>query len=93
MSRIKTAVMIELPSTAPYLFTGVKLSVAYSFIGVIASEFILSGSGIGYAIAYAYNNFENRHMYALMLLIILLVTAVNAGLNIIDRRLQSQRNR
>jgi NitT/TauT family transport system permease protein len=93
MSRIKTAVMIELPSTAPYLFTGVKLSVAYSFIGVIASEFILSGSGIGYAIAYAYNNFENRHMYALMLLIILLVMAVNAGLNIIDRRLQSQRNR
>jgi NitT/TauT family transport system permease protein len=93
MSRIKTAVMIELPSTAPYLFTGVKLSVAYSFIGVIASEFILSGSGIGYEIAYAYNNFENRHMYALMLLIILLVMAVNAGLNIIDRRLQSQRNR
>jgi NitT/TauT family transport system permease protein len=93
MSRIKTAVMIELPSAAPYLFTGVKLSVAYSFIGVIASEFILSGSGIGYAIAYAYNNFENRHMYALMLLIILLVTGVNAVLNGIDRRLQSQRHR
>ena len=93
MSRIKTAVMIELPSAAPYLFTGIKLSVAYSFIGVIASEFILSGSGIGYAIAYAYNNFENRHMYALMLLIILLVTGVNTLLNGIDRRLQSQRHR
>jgi NitT/TauT family transport system permease protein len=93
MSRIKTAVMIELPAAAPYLFTGIKLSVAYSFIGVIASEFILSGSGIGYAIAYAYNNFENRHMYALMLLIILLVTGVNSLLNSIDRRLQSQRHR
>jgi NitT/TauT family transport system permease protein len=93
MSRIKTAVMIELPSAAPSLFTGIKLSVAYSFIGVIASEFILSGSGIGYAIAYAYNNFENRHMYALMLLIILLVTGVNALLNGIDRRLQSPRHR
>ena len=93
MSRIKTALMIELPSAAPYLFTGIKLSVAYSFIGVIASEFILSGSGIGYAIAYAYNNFENRHMYALMLLIILLVTGVNTLLNGIDRRLQSQRHR
>jgi NitT/TauT family transport system permease protein len=93
MSRIKTAALIELPSAAPYLFTGIKLSVAYSFIGVIASEFILSGSGIGYAIAYAYNNFENRHMYALMLLIILLVTGVNTLLNGIDRRLQSQRHR
>jgi NitT/TauT family transport system permease protein len=93
MSRIKTAVMIELPSAAPSLFTGIKLSVAYSFIGVIASEFILSGSGVGYAIAYAYNNFENRRMYALMLLIILLVTGVNTLLNSIDRRLQSQRQR
>jgi NitT/TauT family transport system permease protein len=93
MSRIKTAFMIELPSAAPALFTGIKLSVAYSFIGVIASEFILSGSGVGYAIAYAYNNFENRRMYALMLLIILLVTGVNSLLNGIDRRLQSQRQR
>ena len=56
---------------------------------------VISGStaGIGYAIAYAYNNFENRHMYALMLLIILLVTGVNTLLNGIDRRLQSQRHR
>lgn len=93
MSRIRTALLIELPATAPYLFTGIKLSVAYSFIGVIASEFILSGSGIGYAIAYAYNNFENRHMYALMLLIIILVTAVNTVLNRIDERLQVRRRR
>lgn len=93
MSRTKTALLIELPATAPYLFTGIKLSVAYSFIGVIASEFILSGSGIGYAIAYAYNNFENRHMYALMLLIIILVSAVNAVLNRIDEHLQARRRR
>jgi NitT/TauT family transport system permease protein len=93
MSRIKTALLIELPATAPYLFTGIKLSVAYSFIGVIASEFILSGSGIGYAIAYAYNNFENRRMYALMLLIIILVTVVNTVLNRIDERLQLRRRR
>jgi NitT/TauT family transport system permease protein len=93
MSRLETAVMIELPAAAPYLFTGIKLSVAYSFIGVIASEFILSGSGIGYAIAYAYNNFENGHMYALMLLIIVLAAGVNTLLDSIDRRLQMRRQR
>jgi NitT/TauT family transport system permease protein len=73
------------------LFTGVKLAVAYAFIGVIASEFILSGSGIGYAIAYAYNNFENRDMYALMLFVLLLVTAINMVLNAFDRRFQARR--
>lgn len=93
MSRAKTALLVELPATLPYLFTGVKLSVAYSFIGVIASEFILSGAGIGYAIAYAYNLFENGHMYALILLVLVTVTIVNTLLNMIDRRLQARRQR
>lgn len=93
MGRASTALRIELPAAAPYLFTGVKLAVAYSFIGVIASEFILSGSGIGYSIAYAYNNFNNRTMYGLMLLILLVVTIVNAGLNAVDRRLQARLRR
>jgi NitT/TauT family transport system permease protein len=91
MSRPSRALLIDLPAAAPYLFTGVKLSVAYAFIGVIASEFILSGSGLGYAIAYAYNNFQNREMYALMLLILLMATVVNGALDAIDKRLQARR--
>jgi NitT/TauT family transport system permease protein len=93
MSRLRTSVLVELPAASPYLFTGVKLAVAYSFIGVIASEFILSGSGRGYAIAYAYNNFENRKMYALMLLVLLAATAVNSALNAVDSRLQARQLR
>jgi NitT/TauT family transport system permease protein len=91
MPRWRTALFIELPAALPYLFTGVKLAVAYAFIGVIASEFILSGTGIGYAIAYAYNNFENRDMYALMLFVLLLVIAINMVLNAFDRRFQARR--
>jgi NitT/TauT family transport system permease protein len=93
LSRLRTSVLIELPAASPYLFTGVKLAVAYCFIGVIASEFILSGSGLGYAIAYAYNNFENRKMYALMLLVLIAATAVNSALNAVDFRLQARRVR
>ncbi len=86
MSPLKIALFVQLPAISPYVFTGARLAIAYAFIGVIASEFILSGSGIGYAIAYAYNNFENQTMYALMLLIILVVTALNAALDCVDRR-------
>jgi NitT/TauT family transport system permease protein len=93
LSPWRSALRIKLPAALPYLFTGVKLSVAYAFIGVIASEFILSGAGVGYAIGYAYNNFQNDDMYALMLLILVAVTLVNAVLNSIDRRLQSRRQR
>ena len=93
MGTAKRAVLIDFPAAAPYLFTGIKLAFAYAFIGVIASEFILSGQGIGYAIAYAYSNFDNRNMYGLMLLVILLATAANTALDTIDRRMQSRMRR
>lgn len=93
MSRIRTALLVQFPSAAPYLFSGVKLAVAYSFIGVLASEFILSGDGIGYHIADAYNQFDNRLMYGLMLLVIVVVTVINSALHAMDQRLQSRRQR
>ena len=72
---------------SPYLFTGIKLAIAYSFIGVIAAEFIMAPSGLGYSIAYAFNSFDNRTMYALMLFVIVLVTLVNALFHVYEQRL------
>jgi NitT/TauT family transport system permease protein len=93
MGGVATAVRIKLPAALPYLFTGIKLSIAYAFIGVIASEFILASEGIGYRIAFAFNNFDNRTMYALMLFIIVLVTAVNAVFHVVEQRLQRRLGR
>jgi NitT/TauT family transport system permease protein len=54
---------------------------------VIAGEFILSSRGIGYRIAFAYNNFDTRAMYALMLLLIGAVTIVTLTLHAWEKRL------
>ena len=91
MGRLATAWRISLPAALPFLFTGIRLCVAYAFIGVIASEFILSGAGIGYAIAYAYNNFNNQTMYGLMLLVVVLVSVINGALDAVDHRLAARR--
>ena len=93
MSPMSTALLVTLPATAPYLFTGMRLVISYSFIGVIASEFILAGEGLGYSISYTYNNFENSKMFALMLFIILVVGVINSILNRIDRRLMQRLQR
>lgn len=91
MSALRTVLRIKLPSAAPHLFTGVKLAVAYAFIGVIAAEFIMATSGLGYAIAYAFNNYDNKTMYALMLLIFVLVISVNAVFHAWEQRLLERR--
>ncbi|MBM3556645.1 MAG: ABC transporter permease subunit [Alphaproteobacteria bacterium] len=93
LGRVRRGLLIDLPAAAPQLFTGIKLAVAYSFIGVIASEFIMSGAGLGHAIAFAYNNFDNRTMYGLMLLVLALVTAINMSLHAWEQRELRRRRR
>jgi NitT/TauT family transport system permease protein len=93
LSPVATALRVRLPFAAPYIFTGFKLCVAYSFVGVSGAEFITSNRGIGYEIAFAYNNFENRVMYPLIVFILLVVTIVNMSLYAWERRLQARRQR
>lgn len=83
--------LITIPSCLPYLFTGVKLVVVYAFIAVIGGEFVLSGEGIGYQIAFAYNNFDNQTMYGLMLLLLLFVGSLNLTLHVVEQRLYQRR--
>jgi len=85
MGTVATALLLKLPAAAPHLFTGVKLAVSYAFIGVIASEFILAPAGLGRVISDAYTDFDNRRMYALMLLLIIVATAVNMLLHVLDQ--------
>src|SRR5438876_301894 len=82
---------VRLPFAAPYVFTGFKLCVAYSFVGVIGAEFITSSRGIGYEISYAYNNFDNQVMYPLIFLILAIVTVINMSLYAWERRLLARR--
>lgn len=91
MGPLATALRLKLPAAAPHLFTGVKLSVSYGFIAVIASEFILAPAGLGRAIADAYADFNNRRMYALILLLLVIATAVNMALHAWDLRWSARR--
>jgi NitT/TauT family transport system permease protein len=84
---VRTALLMKLPAASPHLMTGLRLAVAYSVIGIIAGEFILSTEGIGRRVALAYNNFDNQTMYALLVLILAFAIAVNAGLGAFEQAL------
>jgi NitT/TauT family transport system permease protein len=80
MTPLSTTLHIVLPAAAPSIFGGVKLAIAYAFVGVLGAEFILSNSGLGYQIALAFNNFDNTAMYSLILLVVVVVAGVNSSL-------------
>jgi NitT/TauT family transport system permease protein len=87
LGAIRTALLMKLPAASPHLMTGLRLAVAYSVIGIIAGEFILSTQGIGRRVALAYNNFDNKTMYALLVLILAFAIGVNAVLGAIEQAL------
>jgi len=91
LGRWERAVHLILPCAGPYLFTGAKLAVMYSFIGVIGSEFILSSGGLGYRISFSYNNFQSDVMYGLILFVLLVVIVINMGLYAWERTLMERR--
>jgi NitT/TauT family transport system permease protein len=87
----ETALHVTLPFCAPYLLTAAKLALAYAFIGVIGSEFIMARNGMGYEIGFAYTNFDNATMYPLIVLILLLSIILNGILTHWEKLLLARR--
>jgi NitT/TauT family transport system permease protein len=88
---VETALTVTLPCAAPYVLTGAKFAVAYSLIGVIGAEFIMSRGGMGYEISFAYTNFDNATMYPLILLILVVSIALNTALSRWEKALLARR--
>lgn len=84
---IRRLLLLRLPAAGPHLVTGIKLAVAYSVIGIVAGEFILATAGIGKRIAFGYQDFDNRTMYGMLLLLLIMVMAVNGALSFWEKRL------
>jgi len=91
MNPLETAIKITLPSAAPYILTGAKFAVAYSLIGVIGAEFIMSTGGMGYEISFAYNNFDNATMYPLIILILSASISINMVISHWEKSLLKRR--
>jgi len=67
---------IYLPASVPHWFTGFKLGFCYCLIAILASEFILSISGVGRWLSDSFTGFEFENLYAGMLIVLLLAAVI-----------------
>jgi NitT/TauT family transport system permease protein len=88
INSLQQAWFVSLPAAAPYVFTGAKLAFGYSITGVLGSEFILANAGYGYDIAFAYNNFSDKKMYALLLFLLIAVALITVALERASRAVE-----
>ena len=91
---------IVLPSAAPYIFTGMRVSLAVALIVMVISEMVAASNGIGYFILSAQRGFKIREMFAGVLTLAVVGYTLNRLFLLVENRLlawhygytQQQRN-
>jgi len=91
---------IVLPSASPYIFTGMRVSLAVALIVMVISEMVAASNGIGYFILAAQRGFKIREMYAGVLTLALVGYVLNRVFLAVENRVlawhqgatQQQRN-
>lgn len=78
---------IVLPTTLPYLLTGLRLAAAVALILAITAQLIIGTPGLGLEIARAQNGGQYATMYALIVATGLLGVLINLGARFLERRM------
>jgi NitT/TauT family transport system permease protein len=91
---------IVLPAASPYIFTGMRVSLAVALIVMVISEMVAASSGIGFFILSAQRGFKIREMFAGVLTLAIVGYVLNRLFVAIENRVlawhygytQQQRN-
>jgi ABC-type nitrate/sulfonate/bicarbonate transport system permease component len=78
---------VVLPSCAPYLATGLRISASVALILVVTGEYVVGVPGLGREVLVAQSSGAYDRMYALILMAGLLGMAVNLAFHAAERRL------
>jgi len=76
---------IQLPHALPYVFAGMKVAIALALVGEIVGEFVASRSGLGHVILVAQGQFDIPMMFAALVILAVLGTALFYAIDLIER--------
>jgi ABC-type nitrate/sulfonate/bicarbonate transport system permease component len=77
---------IVLPASSPFIFTGLRVSLAVALIVMVVSEMVAASNGIGYFILSAERGFQIQEMFAGVLTLAVLGYALNRVFLFIEDR-------
>lgn len=78
---------IVVPSTIPYIVTGLRLGVGRAIIGVFLAEFFGASAGLGFYIVRAGSAFQMNRVFAGVLMLVLISVVLTQGIGILQERL------
>jgi NitT/TauT family transport system permease protein len=90
--RVRLFTHIILPSTVPFIGTGVKMGVSRGLIGLFVGELFTSANGIGYVIELASKVFNMPRVFAVLAMFVAFSIAMVGLSQYVERRLSAWRS-
>lgn len=85
-SRWQIALHVKLPGTLDYVFGALEVCAALSFILCVVGEFLAAEAGLGYYLRAASDNIDAASMFAALIVLSLLATALATAVRVAHRR-------
>ncbi len=77
---------VIIPASLPTVLTGLRLGGALTIIGVVVSEMLTSAAGIGYLVTSYRTVLDSPHVFAAVLMILVLSILFDVGARALERR-------
>lgn len=84
-SRIQTMFRLRLPSSLPFLFSGLKVGSSLAVVGAIVAEFAGANSGLGFAVMVASYRLETIRMFSAIFYIAFLGLSFFGLVSVVER--------
>lgn len=79
-------VRVIIPAAIPTVLSGLRVGGALVIVGVVVSEMLISSAGIGYLISRYRTILDSPHVFAAVLLVLVLTVAFNSALRWVERK-------
>jgi NitT/TauT family transport system permease protein len=89
-SRNQILTRIQIPTSLPYLFAGLRIGITFAVIGAVVAEFAGAADGLGYLIQFASTQLDTPLMFAALTIISLLGLALYYGMSLAETALRTR---
>src|SRR5438874_13478179 len=79
-------VTVILPSAAPAIVAGLRISIGSSWVAIVAAEMLIGGTGVGYFVWNEWNNLQLTSVIFAILAIGVIGVALDAGVGRLSRK-------
>jgi ABC-type nitrate/sulfonate/bicarbonate transport system permease component len=86
ISRVRRVTHVILPSAAPKIFAGLRISMSIAVILMVISELVAATNGVGFRILQAQRQFKMVDLWAGLVVLGVIGAVLNAALTVIERR-------